>query len=103
MPIGTPSAMEIDTETRPARSEARVPQMTRESTSRPSSSPPKRYAALGARRTASQLVASGSCGAIQGANIAMTMKNATTPSPNIAPPLRRSRRQARRRGVTSSC
>src|SRR5258706_5546265 len=68
MPIGTPSAIEIDTDTSPARIEARAPQMMRDSTSRPSSSPPNRYAAFGARRTASQLVASGSCGASHGAN-----------------------------------
>ena len=60
MPIGTPSASEMETDTTPARSDARVPQMTRESTSRPSSSAPKRYALPGAWRTALQLVATGS-------------------------------------------
>src|SRR5450759_3356302 len=37
----------MHTDTRPASSEARVPQMTRDSTSRPISSVPKRNAALG--------------------------------------------------------
>ena len=67
MPIGTPSASEIDTDTTPARIEARAPQMMRDSTSRPSSSAPNQCAALGAARTALQLVASGSYGAIHGA------------------------------------
>jgi hypothetical protein len=60
MPIGTPSASEIDTDTTPARIEARVPQTMRERTSRPSSSAPNQCAALGPARTAVQLVASGS-------------------------------------------
>src|ERR1051325_8761789 len=48
MPIGTPRPSEIETDTTPARIEARAPQMTRESTSRPSSSEPKRCARLAA-------------------------------------------------------
>ena len=39
-PIGTPSISEIETDTTPASSEARVPQITRDNTSRPISSVP---------------------------------------------------------------
>jgi len=85
MPSGTPSASEMVTDTRPARIDARAPQMTRERTSRPSSSAPKRCAALGPSRTALQLVSSGSCGATHGAASATRMKNATTPRPATAP------------------
>ena len=60
MPITTPSTSDIVTDTTPAISEARVPQTTRDNTSRPSSSVPNQYAALGALRIAPQLVASGS-------------------------------------------
>src|SRR5688572_27117020 len=67
MPIGTPSASEIDTDTTPARSEARAPQMMRDSTSRPSSSAPNQFAALGPARTALRLVAIGAEWAYQGA------------------------------------
>ncbi len=59
-PIGMPKASEIETDTTPASSDARVPQITRESTSRPISSVPNQWAAFGALRTALQLVASGS-------------------------------------------
>ncbi len=60
MPTGTPSESEMHTDTRPASNDARAPQTTRERTSRPISSVPKRKAALGALRIAPQLVASGS-------------------------------------------
>ena len=49
-PIGTPSSSEIDTDTTPASSEARVPQITRDNTSRPISSVPNQCAS--ARRLA---------------------------------------------------
>ena len=39
-PIGTPSISEIETDTTPASREARVPQITRDNTSRPISSVP---------------------------------------------------------------
>src|SRR5271165_336504 len=89
-PIGMPSTSEIDTDITPARSEARVPQITRESTSRPISSVPNQCAALGALRIALQLVASGSYGATAGASKARSTKNTTTPSAATAP-----RRRAR--------
>ena len=53
-----PSAM--DTEITPAESEARVPQMTRDSRSRPTSSVPNQCALPGALRTMEKLVCSGS-------------------------------------------
>src|SRR6185295_9125373 len=84
MPIGTPSASEIVTDTTPASSDARVPQTTLERTSRPSSSAPNQLPALGAARTALQLVASGSYGASHGATSASRTKNATTARPKIA-------------------
>jgi hypothetical protein len=93
MPIGTPRPSEIETDTTPARIEARAPQMTRESTSRPSSSEPKRCARLGAPRTSLQLVARGSCGAIHGAANAIRTKNATIASPKSAPTRWRKRLQ----------
>ncbi len=48
------------TETRPALSDARAPQITREKTSLPTSSVPIQWAQEGALRTALQLVAVGS-------------------------------------------
>src|SRR5208282_5190609 len=97
-PMGTPNASEIDTDTTPARSEARVPQTTRESTSRPISSVPNQCAALGALRIALQLVASGSYGATSGASNASKTKNTTTPSATIAPRRRARRLSARQPG-----
>ncbi len=59
-PRGTPKASAMPTDTRPALSEARAPQMMRERTSRPTSSVPSQWAHDGALRTALQLVAIGS-------------------------------------------
>jgi hypothetical protein len=60
MPIGTPSASEIDTDTYAGEERgARAPDM-RDSTSRPSSSEPNGMGGSGRGRTALQLVASGS-------------------------------------------
>ena len=50
----------MPTETRPALSEARAPQITRLSTSRPTSSVPNQCAQDGALRTRLKLVAVGS-------------------------------------------
>ena len=100
-PIGTPNDSEMHTDTSPASSDARAPQMTRASTSRPISSVPKRCAALGALRIALQLVCSGSYGATNGANSASRMKNTTTASPTIAPRRRTRRRNARWAGLNS--
>ena len=60
MPIGTPTPTAMVTAMTPADSDARAPQITRLSRSRPTSSVPNQCAALGALRTAAQLVASGS-------------------------------------------
>ncbi len=89
----------MQTDTRPANSEARAPQITRDSTSRPISSVPNQYCALGALRTALQLVATGSYGAMYGAKTAITTKKITTTRPSIAPRRRTRRRQARWPGV----
>jgi hypothetical protein len=89
------------TDTSPASSDARAPQMTRDATSRPISSVPKMYIALGALRTALQLACSGSCGAIHGANSASRMKNTTTANPTSAPRRRMKRRSTRWPGVSS--
>ena len=59
-PIVTPATSEMKTDTTPASIEARVPQITRDSTSRPSSSVPNQCARFGALRIAPQSVASGS-------------------------------------------
>jgi hypothetical protein len=53
-------ASEMHTETTPASSDARAPQITRASTSRPISSVPNQCCAEGALRTRLQLVATGS-------------------------------------------
>src|SRR6478752_9240929 len=89
------------TETTPASSEARAPQTTRDSTSRPISSVPNRCSALGALRMSLQLVCTGSKGAISGAASAMVTKTTTTASPKTAARRLSSRRQARRDGVSS--
>src|SRR5258706_643320 len=94
-------ASEMPTDTSHARSDARVPQMTRESTSRPISSVPNQWAAVGALRTALQLVASGSYGAIHDAKIASATKKTTTASPTMAPRRRSNRRSARSPGESS--
>ena len=101
MPRGTPISSEIDTDTMPASNEARVPQITRDSTSRPISSVPSQYCALGALRMAAQLAAIGSSGAIHGANRASTMNATTTARPTSAPCRRLRRNQARRQGPDS--
>ena len=86
----------------PATSEARLPQITRESTSRPISSVPNQCVGVGAWRIALQLVAIGSCGAIHGAKTASTMNITTTAKPSTAPRRRSNRRQARRHGPASA-
>src|SRR5450755_26279 len=100
-PIGTPSDSEMHTETSPARSDARAPQMTRDATSRPISSVPNKWVAVGGLRTSLHDVWRGSCGAIVGASTAITTKNTTTPSPSMAPRRRLRRRRTRWRGVSS--
>src|SRR5438874_10834159 len=99
--MGTPNASEIETDTTPARSDARVPKITRASTSRPISSVPNQCAADGALRTALQLVAIGSYGDRIPASTATAMKNTTTPSATMAPRRRASRLNARRPGEAS--
>src|SRR5690349_13130569 len=85
----------------PASSDARAPQITRASTSRPISSVPNQCADDGALRIALQLVASGSCGESQGAKIATTRKNTITASAITAMRRRSKRRNARAPGLDS--
>ena len=101
-PMGTPRANEIETATTPASSDARVPQTTRESTSRPMSSVPNQCTADGAWRIALQLVSMGSKGAIHGAPSAMTTNAATTTRPKSALGRRASFSQARRHGPVTA-
>ena len=98
-PDGTPTDSESSTETTPASKDAREPQMTRDSTSRPISSVPNQWAELGAFRIAAQLVASGSYGATNGASSASGDEEADHRSPIAAPRRRSSRRNGCARGV----
>ena len=98
MPIGTPSPTAIDTAITPADSDARAPQITRDSRSRPTSSVPNQCAADGALRTADQLVASGSYGATQGASSASSATSTSTTAPNTAVGRASSVRSASRQG-----
>src|SRR3954454_3302444 len=91
---------EISTDTTPATSDARAPQMTRDRTSRPISSVPNQCAALGALRMAVQLVATGSYGETTGASSARATKNTTTTNPIAAPRRRTSRRSGWARQTT---
>ena len=59
-PTGTPTPAAISTDTTPASNDARAPNTTRDSTSRPFSSVPMRCCQDGALRMAPQLVAIGS-------------------------------------------
>ena len=99
-PSGTPMSTAPSTETTPAISEARAPQMRRESTSRPFSSVPSGCAQEGGLRMRDQLVSIGSYGATQGARMATSTKASTTTSPNTASLWRRKRRAARRAGLS---
>src|ERR1044071_8626207 len=74
----------MPTATAAAASEARLPQMTRVSTSRPSSSVPNGCAAEGGLRTAAQLVATGSYGETNGAASASVTKKTRTAAPIVA-------------------
>src|SRR5205809_689987 len=95
MPIDS----EIRTETTPASSDARAPNITRDATSRPISSVPNQCSRLGGLRIAPQLVASGSYGATSGANNASATKRAMTASPNAAKRRRNNRRTGWVRGA----
>ena len=102
MPSGTPTPSAMDTAITPADNDARVPQITRDSRSRPTSSVPNQCSAEGGLRTSEKLVCSGSKGAIHAAPSASTITPATTASPNTAVFRRNRRRSARLAGLSAS-
>src|SRR6266850_184318 len=99
-PRGTLASTAIVTGMSPARSEARAPQISRASTSRPTSSVPRRWSADGALRTAPKSVVTGSNGASQGAVSATTTNALTTARAAAAAGRRRSRPAAEGRRAT---
>src|SRR6185369_976813 len=76
--------------------------MTRTRVSRPRSSVPNQWDADGGWRTEVQLCAIGSYGLNNGAKTASTIKNATMANPKTALLRRKSRRKARRSGVSAT-
>src|SRR6185503_15803296 len=74
----------IATETKPASSDTRVPQMTRDITSRPTLSVPSRWARSGRASALPRFWRSGSCGATRGAASAPTRATSSTAAPNGA-------------------
>src|SRR3954452_19774531 len=77
----------------PADSEALLPWISRDMTSRPTSSVPIQCADVGGFRTVSQLDTFGSYGASKGAATAMAMNSSTIRAPAMAVGLRRNWRQ----------
>src|SRR3954451_7211234 len=94
MPITVPTRMPARGATEPTKSETRAPQMTRERTSRPKASVPNRCAADGGSSFISTSWSSGSNGAIQGAQIAISTIAMTSTIPITRPPERVARFQA---------
>src|SRR5215475_15983507 len=86
------------TETKPATSETRVPQIMRASTSRPTLSVPRRCARLGGASVWPRSCLRGSYGEIAGAKIATTSAASRTATPNGASRAPAARRSARHRG-----
>src|SRR5919201_3194510 len=105
MPSTPPAMAAMATDTKPATSDTRVPQMTRLNTSRPTLSVPSQCARPGRARLLPRFCASGSYGASSGAASAMTMAASSTAAPNGASRARVARRSAsqrRSRTVTAS-
>ena len=94
MPITVPMMMPASVATEPTKSETRAPQITRERTSRPKASVPNRCAADGGSSFISTSWSSGSKGAIQGAQIAISTIAMTSTIPITRPPERVARFQA---------
>src|SRR5215510_2835175 len=84
MPSRLPATTARTTETSPASSETRVPQMTRESTSRPTLSVPRRCTPFGRASVLPRFCASGSYGATSGAARATRIASSITAAPNGA-------------------
>src|SRR5256885_13789742 len=97
MPSRPPAATAMATETKPATSETRVPQITRLSTSRPTLSVPSQCARPGRARALPRSWASGSEGASTGAARATTTAARRTAAPNGASRARAARRSASQR------
>src|SRR5438094_10127258 len=85
------------TETKPATSETRVPQITRDSTSRPTLSVPSRWARPGRARVLARFCLSGSWGARTGARSAVSAATRSTAAPNGARRARAARRTTTQR------
>src|SRR5712664_2984053 len=97
MPSRLPATTASATETRPATRETRVPQITRESTSRPTLSVPRRLARPGRASVLPRFCASGSYGASSGAASATSAASSTTAAPNGASRARAARRRTSHR------
>src|SRR5262245_32708031 len=97
-----PAAIAMATETKPATSETRVPQIMRASTSRPTLSVPRRWARLGAARVWPRSCLRGSYGEIAGAKTATASAASRTATPNGASRAPAARRSARHRGEVAS-
>src|SRR5215831_327449 len=85
------------TDTMPASRETRVPQITRDSTSRPTLSVPSTWARPGRASALSRSCLRGSYGASTEAPNAMTSAASSTAAPNGASRARAARRSARQR------
>ena len=79
------------TEMTPTESDTRLPQMTRERTSRPRSSVPRKCAPLGGRSESATFTLIGSYGATSGANAARKSQMKTSAPPRIMRGLRRAK------------
>src|SRR5437773_8809081 len=97
MPSTTTATAAMATDTEPATSDTRVPQITRLSTSRPTLSVPNQCARPGRARMFPRFCASGSYGASSGAASATTMAASNTAAPNGASRARAARRSASQR------
>src|SRR5262249_47089947 len=96
-PIRLPAATAMATETKPATSEMRLPQMTRESTSRPTLSVPSRWAGPGRARLWPRSCLSGSYGDTSGASSATATAASITAAPSGASRALAARRSTRQR------
>src|SRR2546421_7200272 len=97
MPSTTPATAAMATDTKPATSDTRVPQITRLSAPRPTLSVPSQCARPGRARMFPRFCASGSYGASSGAASAATMAASNTAAPNGASRARAARRSASQR------
>src|SRR5437762_4630907 len=97
MPSRLPTRVAIATDAKPATSETRVPQMTRDITSRPTLSVPSRWARPGRESAWPRFCSSGSSGARSGAPRATNTAASRTAAPNGARRVRAARRSTTHR------